>query len=174
MDIHDIRVWRSQDNGETWEKIIHVRGLISATPITLNRAADGTPYIAANLYEVFLEGLDRLKIPKDPQGRAVLGGRARSTLVIWPLNRDRTGLDPPIVARDLRKEFGPPPGGTAWRVDHPCSMILRLGDGQWHNVVAIRILEYGELTHMQLPTIHTGAYLEEVLSAGEPIAAWNF
>ncbi len=171
---NDIRVWRSQDSGETWQKIIHVRGLISSAPITLNRAADGTPFIAANLYQVFLEGLGRLKIPHDSQGRPVLGGRSRHTLGIWPLNQDRTGLKTPIVVRDLRKEFGPAPGQTAWRVDHPCSMILRLADGQWHNVVAMRILEYGELTHRQMPTSHSGAYLEEVLSAGEPIAAWNF
>ena len=171
---NDIRVWRSQDNGETWEKMIHVRGLISSAPITLNRAADGTPFIAANLYQVFLEGLDRLKIPKDSQGRPVLGGRSRHTLAIWPLNRERTGLKRPIVARELRAEFGPAPGETAWRVDHPCSMILRLADGKWHNVVAMRILEYGELTHMQMPTKYSGAYLEEVLSAGEPIATWSF
>ena len=171
---NDIRVWRSQDKGESWQKIIHVRGLISAAPITLNRAADGTPFIAANIYQVFLEGLDRLKIPKDSQGRPVLGGRSRHTLGIWPLNRDRSGLEMPIVARDLREEFGPPPGETAWRVDHPCSMVLRLADGKWHNVVALRILEYGELTHRQMPTKHSGAYLEEVMSAGEPVAAWSF
>ena len=53
-------------------------------------------------------------------------------------------------------------------------MVLRLADGKWHNVIALRILEYAEMTHMQLPTAYTGAYLEEVLSAGEPIAAWNF
>ena len=171
---HDIRVWRSQDNGETWEKTVHVRGLISQAPIVLNSAADGTPYIAANLYEVFLEGLDRIKISKDSRGRPIWGGRSRKILCFWPLNEDRSGLLPPIVARNLREEFGPPPGGTGWRVDHPVAVTLRLADGGWHNVIALRILEYGELTHMQDPTPRTGAYLEEVLSAGKPIAVWNF
>ncbi len=171
---HDIRVWRSQDNGETWEKTVHVRGLISQAPIVLNSAADGTPYIAANLYEVFLEGLDRIKISRDPQRRPIWGGRSRKTLCLWPLNEDRSGLLPPLVARNLREEFGPPPGGTGWRVDHPVAVTLRLADGEWHNVIALRILEYGELTHMQMPTPWTGAYLEEVRSAGEPIATWNF
>ena len=171
---HDIRVWRSQDEGETWEKIVHVRGLISKAPIVLNTAADGTPYIAANLYEVFLEGLDRIKIAKDSRGRPIWGGRSRKTLCFWPLNEDRSGLLAPILARNLREEFGPPPGGTGWRVDHPVAVTLRLADGGWHNVIALRILEYGELSHMQMPTSHTGAYLEEVKSAGEPVAIWNF
>ena len=171
---HDIRIWRSRDNGETWAKIIHVRGLISAAPIVLNSAADGTPYVAANLYEVFLEGLDRIKLVKDSRGSPLWGGRTRNTLCLWPLNQDRTGLLPPLVARDLRKEFGPPPGGTTWRVDHPVAVTLRLADGRWRNVIALRILEYGELTHMQDPTSQTGAYLEEVISAGEPIPIWNF
>ncbi len=171
---HDIRVWRSRDNGETWEKIVHVRGLISSAPIVLNSAADGTPYVTANLYEVFMEGLDRIKLVKDSRGSPLWGGRSRNTLCFWPLNEERNGLLPAFVARDLRKEFGPTPGGTAWRVDHPVAVTLRLADGRWRNVIAMRILEYGELTHMQDPTPHTGAYLEEVISAGEPIPVWNF
>ena len=130
--------------------------------------------VAANLYEVFMEGLDRIKLVKDSRGSPLWGGRTRNTLCLWPLNQDRTGLLPPLVARDLRKEFGPPPGGTTWRVDHPVAVTLRLADGRWRNVIALRILEYGELTHMQDPTSQTGAYLEEVISAGEPIPIWNF
>ena len=52
MDPHAIRVWRSRDNGENWEKVIHVAGIMSSGPITLNQAADGTPYIATNIYMV--------------------------------------------------------------------------------------------------------------------------
>ena len=47
------------------------------------------------------------------------------------------------------------------------AVTLRLADGGWHNVIALRILEYGELTRMQDPTPRTGAYLEEVLSAAK-------
>ena len=136
--------------------------------------------MAANLYEVFMEGLDRIKLVKDARGSPLWGGRSRNTLCFWPLNEERNGLLPAFVARDLRQEFGPAPGGTAWRVDHTVAVTLRLADGRWRNVIAQRMaqgpgMEYGELTHMQDPTPHTGAYLgEEVISAGEPIPVWNF
>ena len=50
--MHDIRVWRSRDGGRAWAETVHVVGIVGSTPITLNRAADGTPYVAANVYEV--------------------------------------------------------------------------------------------------------------------------
>ena len=171
---YDIQVWRSDAAGESWSKSIHVRGAISSAPIALNQAADGTPYIAANVYEVFLHPLGAIKVMLDAEGRHRAGGWTRKTLVIWPLNEERTGLETPIVARDCRGEWGPPPGGTTWRIDHPSAMTVRLADGRWHNVMAVRVLEYGELTHAMDPTPRTGTYLEEVISAGQPIPIWNF
>jgi hypothetical protein len=171
---NDIRVWRSRDGGQSWRKVLHVRGAVSSAPITLNRAADGTPYVAANLYEVFLHPMDRIKVPVDSRGRVWAGGRARNTLCLWPLDPDRTGLETPIVARDCRRDFGPPPGGTAWRIDHPSSATVQLADGEWHNVLGARVLEYGELTHVLPPTPRTGAYLEEVVSAGPAAPPWRF
>jgi len=173
-DYNDIRVWRSEDNGETWKKVIHARGAISSSTISLNRAADGTPYIAANLYEVFLSPLDLIKVAKDSEGRPRLGGATRNTLCLWPLNDQRTALATPVVARDCEAEFGPPPGGSAWRVDHPSAMTVRLADGKWHNVLGMRVLEYGELTFVMPPTPHTGTHLEEVISSGEAIPLWTF
>ena len=173
-DYNDIRVWRSKDKGETWSKTLHVRGAISSSTISLNQAADGTPYIAANLYEVFLSPLDRIKLAKDSEGRPRLGGATRNTLCLWPLNTERNGLDTPVIARDCNAEFGSPPGGSAWRADHPSAMTLRLADGKWHNVLGMRILEYGELTFAMPPTPSSGAYLEEVISSGEAIPIWNF
>jgi hypothetical protein len=79
-----------------------------------------------------------------------------------------------MVARDCRREFGPPPGNTAWRVDHPAAMTVHLADGRWHNVLAARVLEYGELTHVLPPTPRTGAYVEEVLSSGNAVPIWRF
>jgi hypothetical protein len=90
------------------------------------------------------------------------------------LNTERNGLDTPVIARDCSAEFGSPPGGSAWRADHPSAMTLRLADGKWHNVLGMRILEYGELTFAMPPTPSSGAYLEEVISSGEAIPIWNF
>ena len=171
---NDIRVWRSGDGGQTWKKIIHVRGAVSSAPITLNQAADGTPYIAANLYEVFLHPMDRMKIPTDSRGRVLAGGRARNTLCLWPLSQNRASLGTPLIARDCLREFGAPPGNTAWRIDHPSAMTVHLADGEWHNVLGVRVLEYGELTHALAPTPRTGAYLEEVVSTGPAIPIWRF
>ncbi|PYV07551.1 MAG: hypothetical protein DMG07_28390, partial [Acidobacteria bacterium] len=49
-----IRVWRSSDGGATWVKLIHVVGVAAGSPISLDQAVDGTPYIATNLYDVLL------------------------------------------------------------------------------------------------------------------------
>jgi len=85
--LHDIRVWRSSDGGRTWVETVHVVGIVGATPIALNRAADGTSYVAANVYEVPLVAMGERFTPFD--------GRPR------PL--PRRGVDareaPPLAAR---------------------------------------------------------------------------
>ncbi len=131
-------------------------------------------YRAPSIYEVYLHPLGVIKVMPDAEGRHRAGGWTRKTLGIWPLNEDRTGLVTPIVARDCRGEWGPPPGGTTWRIDHPSAMTVQLSDGRWHNILGTRVLEFGEITHAMDPTPRTGAYLEEVISAGEPIPIWKF
>jgi len=96
----NVAVWRSPDNGETWKQVIHQKDFHARSPISINRAADGTPYIAANLF------------PKS---------RTREILCLWPLNADRTELGELYIARDARGQFGPAPSGSWWRVDHPIS-----------------------------------------------------
>lgn len=151
-DRSDIRVLRSKDGGVGWRKIIHVPDVVSGTPKTINRAADGTPYIAANLL-----------------------GWHRDMLCLWPLNGERTGLQTPIVARFGHLEFGPAPSGLVWEIDHPSAMTVRLSDGEWHNVLGYRILDRAEKTDPSAgPTPHTGSYLAEVVSAGPAIPIWNF
>ena len=174
-DRYDIRVWRSSDGGERWDKIIHVRGVVSGAPISLNQAPDGTPYIAANLYQVYIHPrAAHLRVLKDSAGNVRGGGWTREVLCLWPLNGERTGLGTPIVARDCRADFGYPPGGSDWRIDHPSAMTVQLADGEWHNVLGCRVLETAELTRASDPTPQTGAYLEEVTSAGKAIPIWNF
>ena len=175
-----IRVWRSADGGTTWRLQIETLGVISMSPVSINQAADGTPYVAANLFEVPLWpiGDERYnhsgyKATGDG-GRRRLGGWLRERLVLWPLSPDRTRLEQPMVARDSRTEFGPPPGGSSWHVDHPSAMNLQLGDGCWHHILGYRVLERAEATHAIAPAPQSGAYLEEVLSSGPPLPAWRF
>jgi hypothetical protein len=173
-DQHDVRVWRSQDNGQTWSKIIHVRGLISAAPVTVNLAADGTPYIAGNLYLVPLDPISaRFRIPADKEGNPILGGWTRQKLYLWPLADDRLSLSSPLLARDPHQEFGEPPGGSLWRVDHPSGANVQLRDGKWHHVLGYRIHEDVE-PHGVQPPLQTGAYFEELLSIGQAKPVWNF
>ncbi|MBT5874268.1 MAG: hypothetical protein HOH43_12685 [Candidatus Latescibacteria bacterium] len=80
----------------------------------------------------------------------------------------------PVVARSCRAEFGVPPGDSAWRADHPVAATVHLADGQWHNILGYRLVEVAELTHATPPTPQTGAYLEEVITQGQAVPAWNW
>jgi hypothetical protein len=173
-EYNDIRVWRSRDGYSDWKKVVDVPGPISNAPVTINQTADGTPYISANLYEVNLHPGERVAIYRDSRGRARGGGWTRKTLCLWPLNEDRTGLQAPVVARDCQAAWGPPPGGSIWVADHPSGMTVHLADGEWHHVLAYRVLELGEISHALEPTSQTGGFVEEVLSTGPAVPIWNF
>jgi len=150
---YDMAVWRSTDSGETWEQIIYRKNCRARSPITINRTADGTPYIAANL-------------PSNCRTREVLG--------LWQLNEDRTDFEDVIIARDCRAEFGFAPSGSWWRVDHPRSKVLQLADGEWHNVLIYQIVDNLQIEGDADMAPQTGHYLEEVFSPGEVVPAWKF
>jgi hypothetical protein len=172
--MNGIAVWRSEDGGSTWRPLLDLPGVISQAPVSLNRAADGTPYIAANPYEVLSRPRAKVfELPRDAAGRPRLGGWLRERLNLWPLSPDRRSLEPPILARDCAAEFGSPPGGSTWNVDHSMGATLQLADGRWRHLLSERILEYAELRGFG-PTPRTGLYVEEVTSSGEPIPAWRF
>ncbi|MCK5327616.1 MAG: hypothetical protein KAR36_03360, partial [Candidatus Latescibacteria bacterium] len=139
--------------GRTWKQILYRKNCRSRSPVSINRAADGTPYLAANLP------------PND---------RTREVLCYWPLNASRTDLEDCVIARDAPAEFGPAPSGSWWRVDHPVSAVLRLADGAWHSVLAYHVVDNGEIEGSAGPTPQTGCYLEEVFSQGAVIPAWRF
>ena len=149
----NVAVWKSLDNGETWKQVIYQKDFHARSPISLNRAADGTPYIAANLF---------------PQSRT------REILCMWPLNTDRTELGELYIARDVRGQFGPAPSGQWWRIDHPISSVLRLADGKWHGVLTYHIVDNGEVEGFGSLTPQAGCYVEEILSKGKAIPIWNF
>jgi hypothetical protein len=147
---HAVRVWRSHDKGTTWSLLIDLAQARGQAPVTINRAGDGTPYIAANAL-----------------------GHERDRLCLWPLNPQRTGLAEPLTIRDASEEFGPPPTGPVWFMDHPTGQTLRLADGQWHHVLVYRLMDRGEHSGAA-PAPQTGLYVEEIHSAGQAIPVWNF
>ena len=144
------RVWRSGDAEARWELAIEAPRTRHEAPVSINRAADGTPYIGANLL-----------------------GHGRETLCVWPLNAERTGLGNAMIIRNARGDFGAPPGGSHWMVDHPSGATVRLADGKWHHVLVYRILEQAEHRGADPPP-QTACYIEEVVSAGPPIPSWRF
>ena len=146
---HVVRVWRSVD-GRAWKLIVEQPDMRGQSPVTINRAADGTPYIVSNAL-----------------------GRERDKLVLWPFSRDRTGFEKPVTVRDALQQFGRPPSKIVWFMDHANAGVVRLADGRWHDLLVYRILDRGEHGG-QAPPPQTGLYVEEVLSTGRAIPAWRF
>jgi hypothetical protein len=149
----DLAVWGSTDNGNSWSRVVYEKNRRARSPVSINRTADGTPFLAANT----------------PALR-----RTREILSIWPLNESRSGLEGRITARDARIEFGPAPSGSWWRIDHPNSAVVRMADGEWHGVLSYRIVDNGEVEGDARPAPQTGCYVEEVFSAGPPVPPWHF
>jgi hypothetical protein len=150
-------VWRSEDGGSTWEKMIHERGVRNSAPVTLNRAADGTPYLAANPHYL-------------PSGQLF---QHRELLALWPLAPDRRSVLPPIIIRDSA-DFGPGPYSHPWWLDHPLGCTLRLAGGVLRHLLAYRVLGNHEAVYDAAPAPQTGCYVEEVFSVNEPLGIWRF
>lgn len=148
--IVSLRVWRSTDGGQTWELIVDKPDLVGGNPISVNRALDGTPYVVSNTVKE-----DR--------------SYSREVLVLWPLNAQRSGLEPRLVVRDGPGEFGRP-STRAWKLDHPTSATLRLGDGRWRHFLIYRGKEDPT---SRGPTPQAGCYVEEVSSTGLALPLWN-
>jgi hypothetical protein len=151
-DGQSVKVFRSADGGREWDQVLHALNLRANAPVVLNQAADGTPYIAANHPDSF-----------------------RAKMCLWPLNAGRDGVEPPVVARDCVADFGPAPEGTTWFADHPSAATVQLADGEWHNLLAYRVMAFSTAgVGGETPTAHTGCYIVEVHSAGPPRPAWAF
>lgn len=170
-----LRVWRQAGPGAPWELKINLNGVLPSTPVAIARAVDGTPFIMGNLYQPEFKlsaglysdgGISRLE-PVGWRGE-------RSTICLWTLNAARDGFDAQFIARDPRSEFGLPPHGTVWALDHPEAMPVHLADGEWHTLMGYRMLEWKENTHFIPPSPQTGSYLDEIVSFGPPVPLWNF
>ncbi|MFH1006835.1 MAG: sialidase family protein [Candidatus Latescibacterota bacterium] len=158
-----IQVWRTADGGACWEQVLDRPQLRAGTPVSINRCADGSLYIAGNP--------DR---DTDSLGRTLPSIEMRETLLLWSLAPDRRSLLDPIVARDCPREFGPAPNGSIWRADHPVGLTVRLADGQWHHMLCYRVLDREECVGDAMLTPHTGTFVEEIQSDGEHAGIWQF
>ncbi|MEA3402848.1 MAG: hypothetical protein U9R79_16530 [Armatimonadota bacterium] len=147
---NEVRVWRRARGTSEWRLVIDVQDARHQAPVSIGRAADGTPFIGANLL-----------------------GSGREVLQLWPLNPERTEVEEPITIRDAPAQFGSPGEDSRWMVDHPSAAVVRLADGRWHALLAYRILHSDE-HHGAQPAPQTGCYVEEVTSAGPPVSPWRF
>ena len=112
--------------------------------------SDGRPYIVANEF-----------------------GRVRDKLCAWLLNERRDGLTEPVIVRDALEQFGPPPSGKVWFMDHPASSTVQFGDRSWHHLLAYRIMDRGEHAGGDPPP-QSGQYVEEIFDGPEPCPVWRF
>ncbi|MBL9215004.1 MAG: hypothetical protein JNG83_05970, partial [Opitutaceae bacterium] len=143
-----LRVWRQAAAGAPWEKRIHLDRMLPSTPVAIGQAVDGTPFIMGNLWQPEFRLPEGLYSDGGISRLEPVGWRGeRSTICLWPLNEARNGLDAELVARDPRSEFGPPPHGTVWALDHPIANRIRLADNVWRCVMGYRMLEWKENTH---------------------------
>ena len=168
---YKFRVWRSLDGGRTWKNIIDIPDAREQAPVTLNQAADGTPYLAANIHntsDTFPDGTPR---PGGPSGQRAT--YSRGTLAIWPINRMYDGLEEPVTVCDGWSEFSEPGKTTDWWVDHPVGLTVRLEDG-WHHFLGFRAVSYEEVRGLSLPLPPTGFYMREIVTDGPVFKPWVF
>jgi hypothetical protein len=162
-DVSAIRLWRGSCDGAKWESMLTVSKMRSETPVSLNRAADGTVYVA---------GSPEREV--DSRGRALSSVEMREKLLLWPISADRRALLEPVTARDCLAEFGEAPGESIWRADHPVGLTVRLAGRQWHHVLCYRVLASDECVSDAPVTTRTGAHVEELYTDGPSLPLWEF
>jgi hypothetical protein len=165
---HSVLVWRSRDSGVSWQKILEIPHLRQASPVTLNTAVDGTPYLLCN------QSLSAFMFRPGQIFDGHDNGAFREIVALWPLDESRTGLLSPLILRCPRYEFGVPPDGGDWACDHANGNTVRLADGQWRHLVAHRLLAHGEVTSSLPPVAQSGLWLEQLDSDGDLRNEWRF
>ena len=153
------RVYRSTDNGKSWQRVLCLPEMRGATPVTINQMGDGEVYIAAN---------PTLPVQKDSKGRTIAMVHQRQRLWIWPLTADRTDVERPRCVMDAVETFGPPRPleshacDNLWKLDHPLGLVCRLGDGQWHNLFAFRVSDGATNSGGASAAPQSGLYMYEL------------
>jgi hypothetical protein len=165
------RVYRSRDNGSTWERIIHLAEIRSPTPVVINSLKNGEPYLAANPFKGML---------KDGKGRTIYKTRVREELMAGPLTPDRRGVEKPVMLLDANAQFGKVRQydemnhANHWHLDHPEGGVIRLRDGQWHSLLAFRCTDTALCGFGLPPPPQAGTWIEEIACDGETVAPWQF
>lgn len=155
-----VRIWRSRDEGTTWERVLAVQDLRPPTPVWIGVTTDGTIYVVMN---------SRRFTGPEPENVGAL----REILELRPLAPDGASLGEPMLVRDAPADFGPAPA-KRWCFDHPVGATLRLGDGRWRHVLTYRGMDLGESAGAN-PTPATGLYVQEVTSrGGTAVTPWTF
>lgn len=154
---HTIRIWHSTD-GVTWQVVRDEPNARTESPVTLNRAADGTPFLAYNpWYEIY-----RHDMPYT---------HGRRELSLRPLDdHGRHWSETQLV----RRANVDPAERIPWMLDHPIGETVRLADGHWHHLLLYRSLYHGsadDIGHHPLPY---GLCIDRVDSDGPTMPTWRF
>lgn len=160
---HHSWLWRSRD-GWRWEQIMDLPYARSSTPITLNQAADGTPFILLNPY------VERTS--KGGRGKSI---SYRETLQAVPLSADRRRLLDPIAVLDGNQAFGQPSGDALWNISLATAQTLRTADGRWRCMAFYRVIHHTE-NHSAATglTPQSGTWVSEIVSDGAVVPQWGF
>lgn len=158
----DIRVYRSSDQGATWDPCLHKKNARSNAPIILSQSLSGTPYLVGNQCE---------------QGK-------RDLLWLWPLNEDRTATLDPMSLMDGERDIGParpfsPPFAhldNSWYIDHCIGHVIRLADQQWHNLLCFRAIDLVTHRTKEAPGAAEGLWIEAFVedASCEAVYPWAF
>ena len=170
------RVYRSADNGKTWEEVVHLPRQRCATPVVLNRTAGGRPYLTGNPFQTQAEA--------DPRGRIIMCTRRRWHLCCWPLTDDRRGVGEPDRIVDAPVDLGPArpflhealPHDNVRCLDHPIGSVCRLADGRWRTMLCFRATDSAVNVCGAERAPNDGLYVEELEVADDGPAAppWRF
>lgn len=160
-----LRVYRSADNGESWQEIIHLPRKRTATPVVINQTLSGQPFLAGSPYPQ--REFDKL-------GNKIICTCRREELSFWPLTKDRCSVGDEIRIITAREKWG---NGRIlefadgqetvkkellYSMDHPVGSIVRLGDEKWHSLVAFRVSDNSLYSKEIIPSSYAGLWVEEV------------
>lgn len=153
------QVWRSRDDGKSWDLLIARPGMCHPCPISISKTASGRVFLAGTPVQPPVPG---------PDGNPLQPGAVRSPLCFWELSADRRSVSEPTVALDCDAKFGPAPRRGNWLADHPCGAVLTLRDGRQHSVMSFRVAALDETSAGKDSTEFSGCWCEEVVDVDEP------